>query len=356
MNKEKIVYFAHLTVTAAGALLLLFVLFRYLALPLLPFLIAWSVAMITRPAAARISARLRLSARVVRAVLSCLAVLGGLALAVLFIILLLSEAWQALSAFLEGDRFAAIISSLADPIGALIGDVEGAEELRDYLGESVKGALSSLLGWIVDLLTSILRGVPSVLFFILVTVVATVYFAIDIERINSTVRAVLPRRACSFLSKVKRGSASLILGYLRSYLYLLLITFGIMLVGFVILGVENALLLAFVAAFLDLLPVIGVGTMLVPWSIYELIFGSRAYGIGLAVLFVVYQIIRQVIEPKIIGKSLGIHPLLSLVLLFVGYSVLGVLGLFLAPMLGAVISILFDKNNSPEVRERTVSE
>ena len=110
MNKEKIAYFAHLTVTSVGALLVLFVLFRYLAMPLLPFAIAWSVAMITRPLAEGISKRLHISARIARAVLSCLIVVGGLALAVLFIILLLSEAWRALSSFLDGDRFAAIIS------------------------------------------------------------------------------------------------------------------------------------------------------------------------------------------------------------------------------------------------------
>ena len=93
-------------------------------------------------------------------------------------------------------------------------------------------------------------------------------------------------------------------------------------------------------ALLDALPLIGVGTLLVPWSIYQFIFGDVRVGVGLLVLFGVHEILRQITEPKIIGKSLGIHPVLSLILLYVGYSIFGFFGLLLIPIAAVVVNTI----------------
>jgi predicted PurR-regulated permease PerM len=137
--------------------------------------------------------------------------------------------------------------------------------------------------------------------------------------------------------------------YIRAYLIIMLITFVIMLTGFLIMRVENALLLASVIALLDVLPLIGVGTVLVPWSVFQLLFGNLYLGIGLALIFVVNEVVRQISEPKIVGKSLGIHPLVSLVLLYVGYSVLGIAGLLLVPLISVILNVITDKNDAAEV-------
>ena len=129
----------------------------------------------------------------------------------------------------------------------------------------------------------------------------------------------------------------------------MLITFIIMLFGFLVLGVKYAVLFAFIVALLDALPLIGVGTVLVPWSIYQIIFGNVRLGIALIILFVIHQIIRQFTEPKIVGKNLGIHPVLSLILLYSGYVLFGILGLVLIPLLSVILNTLFDKNDAPEV-------
>ena len=120
----------------------------------------------------------------------------------------------------------------------------------------------------------------------------------------------------------------------------MLITFIVMLVGLVILRRPYALLLAFIIALLDCLPVIGVGTILLPWSLYELIFGERYIGIGLVVLFILYEIVRQFAEPRIVGKNLGIHPIITLVLIYVGYSLFGIVGLLFVPIATVLINIV----------------
>jgi len=118
-----------------------------------------------------------------------------------------------------------------------------------------------------------------------------------------------------------------------------------MLAGLLILRANNAVLLSVVIAILDLLPIIGVGTVLVPWSIVELLLGNTGMGIGLIILLIVHELIRQFAEPKIIGKNLGVHPIVSLLLLYVGYSVLGIVGILFVPIIAVAVNIYFDKSS-----------
>lgn len=356
MNKEKIEYYAHLTLTLIGIALAAFVFFRYLFVPLLPFLIAWSTAFALRPLVRKISSKTGISRKAVGTTLAIITVTVGLAAIVSLAVLLLGEAWQLLSDLVTDERIYEILKKIANPIGSLFGEGEAAAELEGYLGETVKNAVNALAGGIVDVLTSIVRGIPSVLFFILITVIASIYFSLDLDNINARVRSFLPERVGNALSRLKDSFLSVGIKYIRSYLLLMLITFAVMLVGFLILRVENALLIAAVVSLLDILPLIGVGTVIVPWSVFAFLFGSAGQGIGLLVLLAVHEIIRQLAEPKIIGKSLGFHPIISLLLLYVGYATLGFAGLLLVPLVSVLINVLVNKNNTSEVGEDTTRE
>jgi len=351
MKREKLEYYSHLTVTVLGFALVLFVLLKYLLIPVLPFLIAWGVALAIRPASARLSRLFHIPQRVISAVLAILAVALGIGAVVGIFALLLNQAWQLISGFLEDERLYSILNSLINPIFSIFGDGEWSGEIGKYLGESVRSALSGLLTSIVNLLTSIVKRVPAVLFFILITAIAAVYFAIDIDKVNSSVKRLLPQRVVNHLTALKASFTTVGIRYIRSYLTLMLITLFMMLLGLLILGVKNAFLIAIVLAVLDLLPLIGVGTVLVPWSIIELLMGNTYLGVGLIVLFVVSELVRQLLEPKIVGKSLGLHPIISLVLLYVGYSLLGFLGLILAPLFSVVFNVIINKNNAAKVGE-----
>ena len=122
-----------------------------------------------------------------------------------------------------------------------------------------------------------------------------------------------------------------------------------MLSGFLILRIESAFLIALLVAMLDVLPLIGVGTVLVPWSVFQILFGSTPCGIGLIVLFLLNEIVRQFAEPRIVGRNLGLHPVVSLLLLYVGYSTLGFAGLLLTPLVSVILYVIFNKNNSSKI-------
>ena len=107
------------------------------------------------------------------------------------------------------------------------------------------------------------------------------------------------------------------------------------------------MLMAFIIALLDMLPVLGIGIVLIPWGVYYLSVGTDLkLGIGLLVLWGVGSIVRQAIEPKIVGKELGMHPLLTLVLMYAGYSLFGFFGLVLLPFLSVFISIIPPRSKS----------
>ena len=131
--------------------------------------------------------------------------------------------------------------------------------------------------------------------------------------------------------------------YLRAYLLLLGVTLVCLFLGFLILGIDYALLLAFLIALADLLPVIGVGTVMIPWGLILLLQRSFYHGFGILLLYLAVALMRQVMEPRLVGKSLGIHPLLSLLATYVGFRLFHVLGMLLAPFAVMLGKSLLDR-------------
>ena len=347
MNKEKLQKLAYMTVAFAGILLLTVAFFRFLFLPLLPFLIAWGTAFALRPVSTKISARIQLNQKAVSVILAVITVSLGLFALVAIIVMLLDGAWRIVSGFLSDNRLQGLLTAITEPISALLGDGEG--EITGYIEESVKGTLSRLLDGIISLLTGIVKGIPGVVFFILFTVISAIYFCLELDSINSFVKRLIPVGWMNILRRIKDGTLSAGAKYVRSYLSLMLITFATILVGFLLIGVDGALALAAITALLDVLPLIGVGTVLLPWGIISLILGYAGRAIGLFVLFLVHEIIRQLVEPRIVGKNLGLHPIISLILLYIGYKLFGIAGLLLTPLVSVAVGILREKNDSAKV-------
>ena len=337
MNKEKIEYYAHLTITVLGAVFASYVFIRYLFFAVLPFLIAWGVAFAIRPVAKKISDGTKISYKIVSLTLTLLAVAGSLAVLISAISYAVGEAWSFLSSLGENEQTYKIIQRILNPIQGLLDGKDGAEEIRMHISEAVKNMISSLLSGLINGLRSLVVSVPKIFLFVLVTVISSIYFSFDLEKVNSVVLSRLPKNISKKLVDFKNNFLTTVMQYMKAYLIMMLITFMTMLVGFIIIGVRYSVLLAFIVALLDALPLIGVGTVLVPWSVYELLFGNFSRGIGILILFVLHTVARQFIEPKVVGKNLGIHPILSVVLLYAGYYFFGFLGLLFIPLSAVLV-------------------
>lgn len=333
-------------VIAAAALALIAL--KYLLPVLLPFIIAWSIAAITRAPAERLAEKSRVPERVFRLMLSLLLtalIFGTLALLIWQIT---AAVWRFLSNFGEGNRLYDIVISLSSSDFSFLG-ISLPEELAVKINDSLGALLSSALTALADSVREAAMGVPQILFFLLVTVISLIYISLDFERINGFLSSLMPDRARMWLGKIRDGAFTTVKKYIRSYVYLTAITYALMLMGFMLLGIKSAPLVALVVALLDILPVIGVGTVLVPWSILELATGNLFLGIGLLVLFVINTVVRQFSEPKIVGKSLNLHPVATLIMLYAGYSLFGFLGLLLVPLVSVALAVILKKNHPTQV-------
>ena len=354
MNYEKIRRYSDLVVLIIGTVLLGYLFFKHVFVYLLPFLLGWFVAFAVRPLAARISPRLRIKQGIVRLFLTVFiysALLGALAVGVW---LLSREVWKLLSGLRSGDSALGDMLSGFFSTGRLFDRLFG--EFGDYVADAFYRLATAMLSSLGTVLSSVVAAVPRALLFLLVSVIASAYFAVGLEDVNGAVKRVLPKAACDVLVRVKDGFFGAFLKYLRSYLLLLVITFFEMLVGLFLVRAPYPLIMAMVIAVLDLLPVIGVGFVLIPWGVWSFAAGRTPFGIGLLVLFAFHTVMRQIVEPKIVGKNLGVHPILTLLFIYVGYSVFGIVGLLLVPVLTVLIKIALGKDDASEVAEDTARE
>ena len=144
------------------------------------------------------------------------------------------------------------------------------------------------------------------------------------------------------LKRVRKAVSS----WLLAQLQLSGVTFTILLLGYLLLGVSYAPLWALVTAVVDALPVLGTGSVLLPWSLISLLQGNVAQAIGLVGIYVVVAVTRSVLEPRLLGKHLGLDPLVTLIALYVGYKLWGIAGMILSPLLAVTVLQLFPEPGS----------
>ena len=343
---------ASVAICAAALGGLFYLLLRYALGPILPFLVAYLLSLVIRPMARGLARRTHLSQKLCA---GCLLVLLLIGLSAFVwgvsrrLILELEHLLVRLSAGGVPTEPIDLFEELTSRIGFLqrIGAGERFSAFRESFNTLVEklltGAVESLTAGIPRVLRWLVSTLPSALFTVLVTLIATLYFCLDGERIQAAAVSLLPRGIRTRLSGIRTRVRSVSLRYLRSYLLLLLLTFVELFCGFWLLGVDYALLLALLISAIDLLPILGVGTVLIPWALVLLLMRRLGLGLGLLLLYLAVTVLRQILEPRLVGRSLGLHPLLALAATYVGWQTLGLLGLMLGPILALLIKAALSK-------------
>ena len=348
MGYDRVRKIAYYTIAILGAMLLSYIFIRYVFLLILPFLIAAAIVFSIERPAVWLRDKLHMSVRLSRLCMTLLATLAFFGLVGLGVWWIAAELWEFISGE-GGVRIEAAIEELTSS-----GGIFGA--LGDKVGDAVYSLAISLIENLGSFLSSFLGAVPRAILFLVITVISSVYFALDLDVIRGFLARVLPNSATRVLGRLKKGFFSALVGYIRSYSLLMLFTFGVLLLGFFILGVEHFVLFAFVISLLDALPVIGVGTALIPWGVYLVITKNAPLGIALLILYLTHTVLRQLVEPRIVGKNLGVHPIITLVVLYIGYSLFGFFGILLVPVFTVLLEVILGKDNSAEVDEGSVAE
>ncbi len=211
-----------------------------------------------------------------------------------------------------------------------------SDTLDQYFADAASNA-KQLLDPIVKGATNFTMSLPQAMLFLVVTVLATFFMTSDRNKISSFLDKQIPGQWMEKTRTVMNKLFSALFGWLRAQLILMSVTFTELTIAFIVMRVENGLLIALLIAIVDALPVFGVGAVLIPWGLVELLSANYQRGLSLLLLYVIVIVIRQLIEPKIIGQQIGIHPLLTLFAMYLGLQMFGILGMIAGPVLMVII-------------------
>lgn len=305
----------------------------------LPFVIGWGVAMIANPLVHFLEKRVK----IVRKHSSVVLIVGVLALVVSGLYLLIGWLVRELSGFVMElpeiyDMIVAELNLAFRTIQSMVHFLP--KDVGSYLEQFV-GSMGSYIGDVVQELATraggvVARSLPDALVYTVVMLLSSYFFLAEHDKLIAQLKNIMPEPMRRYGGMVKNDITKVISGYFLAQFKIMFVVAAVLFLGLMILGVKYSVLLSIGIAILDFLPMFGTGTALIPWALVKMFTGEFAYAAGLLILYILTQAIRQVIQPKIVGDSLGLPPLTTLVLLFLGYKVKGLAGMILAVPVGII--------------------
>ena len=320
---------------------------RYLLPLALPILVGLGVAAAAEPVAKLLCRRLRLPRGVAAGVAIC-AVFALIGVGVYFLGRLLL--WELNNLSDQLPEMAVSLDSAMDRVRSwLYGLVHrapdhlqarmesGIQQLFESGTELAQGAAEQVL----SLASRIILSLPDTLVFLGTAITSSFLISARLPRVIPWLRQKLPQAWQNRALPVIQALRSNLSGWLRAQAKLMGVTFLILTAGFFVLRVGHPLLVGAVVALVDALPMLGVGTILIPWGLIVMLQGNSALGFGLLALYVAASMTRSVLEPRMVGRQLGLNPLTTLAVVYVGYKLWGILGMILAPVLAVTVAQLW---------------
>ncbi len=239
----------------------------------------------------------------------------------------------------NGDTFSDALPFISKKMSAI-----SSNEIFSSFFEAFSGGLSAILVKISSFMIGFAKNIPA----FLISVFASIFTAFFLLKDNSFLKnfftAFFGEKVLLRFAEIKNSLLDVAFSYLKAQFIIGSIIFAVLFGGFLYLGINYSLLLAFFTAIVDAAPILGTGAVLIPISIFNFIMGDSSLGWGVLILYGIAILTRQLCEPKIIGQKLGIHPLLTLFSLYAGLKLLGIAGLILGPVGALLIKNLISQN------------
>lgn len=331
-----------------GTLFLLYLICKF-AVYFMPFFIAGILAIITEPIIKFNMNKLKMSRRMSSTIVVACTV----------IIILAIATWVG---FFSVGKVIDLSKNIPSMLGNASNTIENAfsnifEELEDYVPEesiesmhtSLSNSINNLSAYIQNVVSKVLivlMSVPKLIINVIITILAFVLFTKDRLNIINMINFHFPEKWVKKTIEVKNEVFSTLGSFLRVYSKIIVITAVELLICFAIMNligfnIPHIVKLSIAIAIIDILPVLGIGTVLIPWFIWCFIIGETGMGVAIFLIYVLLTAIRQTIEPKLVSKQLGIHPILTLLAMYGGYKLIGFSGIILGPLALMVLRCVY---------------
>lgn len=309
----------------------------------MPFILGWFLALLANPLVRFFEEKIRIK-RKAGSILVIILVITGLCFLLYTIgnrllremiglLRIMPGMWQDVR--VEFIAFTRRWSNVIDSLPVEV--VKGAENLGEKIGERMGVLVGELSMPTADTLGSFAENLPGVVIAVIMCLLSSYFFVAEKDYVSNILKKAVPcgwKKRCLLL---KKTTVDVMVGYLKAQLKIEIWIYLLVIAGLLLLKVRYSYLIALLIAFFDILPVFGTGTILVPWAIFEFLKGDYVIAIGLLIIWGVGQLVRQIIQPKIVGDVLGMDPIPTLVLLYVGYKLAGVIGMIVAVPFGNLI-------------------
>ena len=309
----------------------------------LPFVIGLVIALAAAPLVRFLERRVKLMRRFT----SMAIIVGALALIVLLLWLILSNLIREGYRFLQdapalldsmGEELRHTIMKLQQILKVLPDDVhQSIFSGMDNLGKVISDSISSMSAPAMEVVSSVARSIPDILVDTVVILMSAYFFLADYDKLLEKAKKIMPDMFVRAMAFLKKTSGEIVGSYFLAQFRIMFVIAVVLAVGLTIAGVSYSGLVAVLIAVLDFLPIFGTGTVLIPWALIKLLNGSYSAAVFLLVLYGLTQLIRQLIQPKLIGDTMGMNPLLTLLFLYVGYQLGGFTGMILAVPVGMIL-------------------
>lgn len=337
--------------------------FRYAIFAIMPFFIAFIIATIVRPLVRLLTERLRFK----RGLASVLVlVLFYATVGILAVFIGVRIALAAKDLFLKipavyTDTIEPAVINMFDSFETFVKKLDPTlvtvvEDMSVKLTDSLGSTITSFSLKLVSSITGYISSIPNMLISTLIMIISSFFMTADYKLITTFVLKQFSERTAGIIIKAKDSLGAILGEYAKSYLLIMLITFAELFVGISLVGFKNAALIALVITVFDILPVVGSGLIMFPWAVTTLIQGNLGRGLGLLAVWLVIIIVRNVIEPRIIGHHVGMHPIITLMAMILGVKLFGGIGLFALPIMLAIIKRMHDQGSIKLYRSLTEQE
>lgn len=338
----------NLVIALASFLLVIFLVPRLLVF-FSPFVVGWIIALLAGPLVQFFDKRLKIKRKTGSAVVIVLVI--GL------VVLLLYLAGEKLVEEIVGliddlpDMWVAVEEDLGE-ISANLNVIytrlpKDVQTNLTKLGSEIVTYLGNLVGSVstptIAAVGNFAKQLPTIIISIIMALLSAYFFVAERTGISKWFHRTMPSFVQTRYQMVKRSLVKAVGGYLKAQLQIEIWMYLLLVIGLTLLKVNYVLLIALLIAFLDLLPFFGTGTVMVPWAIIKIMSADYKMAVGLLVIWGGGQLVRQLIQPKIVGDSIGLHPIPTLFLLYIGYRLGGVFGMIVAVPVGLIVYTMYQE-------------